>query len=237
MSSFASDVSMDSVPQRTEKRRVRFSKDVQEILFEMEPQFDRVPKYGLMCPQGMSKQHFEKTNRPLKTDDKATHSKPHRLRLHQRRDRFLPFWESVPGSEAEREMWLLIFDVREVKASREIRGCGCEGECQPDTCLCLQNGISCHRHKRKKRGCKCRCVLTKCDNINPHLVGRKERKKAHYEDVFSRIHNVKGDYFPQEDVDSVDSRVRNCGITANLNKRPQQNSGSAADPPQKKKGV
>ncbi|KAL8601404.1 hypothetical protein ACOMHN_042408 [Nucella lapillus] len=34
---------------------------------------------------------------------------------------------------------------------------------------------------------------------------------------------------------SVDSRVRNCGITANFNKRPQKNLGSAADPPEKKK--
>ncbi|KAL8614932.1 hypothetical protein ACOMHN_059855 [Nucella lapillus] len=214
MSSFASDVSMDRVPQRTERRRVRFSKDVQEILFEMEPQFDRVPRCGLSYPEGMSKQHFEKTNRPLETDDKATRSKPCRLTLQQRKKRFLPFLRNVEESDADtREYWQLFCELKAIRASRKHRGCGCEGECQPDTCLCLHYGIFCQSSKvrgYKGRGCKCRCVKRKCDNINPrYLVGREKRIKAHYEDVFSRLHNVKGDYFPQEDVDSVDSKVRN----------------------------
>ncbi|KAL8610667.1 hypothetical protein ACOMHN_047236 [Nucella lapillus] len=192
---------MDRVPQRTERRRVRFSKDVQEILFEMELQFDRVPRCAISYPQGMSKQHFEKTNRPLETDDKVTRSKLHRLTFQQQKERFLPFLKIVDESEAEtQEYWQLYCELRDVRTSRKHRGCGCEWECQPDTCLCLHNGISCQ--SPQGGGCKCRCVMWKCDNINPrYLVDREKRIKAHYEDVFSRLHNVKGDYFPQEDVD------------------------------------
>ncbi|KAL8572701.1 hypothetical protein ACOMHN_049830 [Nucella lapillus] len=181
------------------RKRVRFSKHVCEMLFQREPQYDRLPRQGVRYPLGMSRTHFKKRKRPLFTAEKASGTKVPWLTFQQRKETLQPFLENLDSPQTL-ENWKRYRKLKAVKVSRMHMGCSCVGKCQPGTCECLQNGIPCrHIKKGSSKGGGCRCSKGKCANKNPRYVGQKKMLKAHYKDVFSRLHNVDGDYFPEED--------------------------------------
>ncbi|KAL8561369.1 hypothetical protein ACOMHN_063296 [Nucella lapillus] len=199
MSKSSKTCSMADALRKALRKRVRFSKDVCEMLFQREPQYDRLPRQGVRYALGMSRTHFKKRKRPLCTAEKASGTKVPWLTFQQRKETLQPFLENLDSPQTL-ENWKRYRNLKAVKVSRMHMGCSCVGKCQPGTCECLQNGIPCHHIKKGSiKGGGCRCSKGKCANKNPRYVGQKKMLKAHYKDVFSRLHNVDGDYFPEED--------------------------------------
>ncbi|KAL8593408.1 hypothetical protein ACOMHN_064732 [Nucella lapillus] len=188
MSKSSKTCSMADALRRALRKRVRFSKHVCEMLFQREPQYDRHEQNTL-----------KKRKRPLCTAEKASGTKVPWLTFQQRKETLQPFLENLDSPQTL-ENWKRYRKLKAVKVSRMHMGCSCVGKCQPGTCECLQNGIPCHHIKKgSSKGGGCRCSKGKCANKNPRYVGRKKMLKAHYKDVFSCLHNVDGDYFPEED--------------------------------------
>ncbi|KAL8614929.1 hypothetical protein ACOMHN_059852 [Nucella lapillus] len=159
------------------------------------------PGYNMQCDSddSMSRTHFKKRKRPLFTAEKASGAKVPWLTFQQRKETLQPFLENLDSPQTL-ENWKRYRKLKAVKVSRMHMGCSCVGKCQPGTCECLQNGIPCHHIKKgSSKGGGCRCSKGKCANKNTRYVGQKKMLKAHYKDVFSRLHNVDGDYFPEED--------------------------------------
>ncbi|KAL8560499.1 hypothetical protein ACOMHN_042319 [Nucella lapillus] len=161
---------------RARRKRARFSKHVCEMLFQRKPQYDRLPRQGVRYALGMSKRHFKKRKRPLKTAEKASGAKVPWLTFQQRKETLQPFLENLDSPQTKAN-WKQYRKLMAVKVSREHMGCSCVGECQPGTCECLQNGIPCgHIKKDRSIGGGCLCTKGKCANKNPRIVGRKKRK-------------------------------------------------------------
>ncbi|KAL8614931.1 hypothetical protein ACOMHN_059854 [Nucella lapillus] len=158
------------------------------MLFQRKPQYDRLPSQGVRYALGMSKRHFKKRKRPLKTAKKASGAKVPLLTFQQRKETLQPFLENLDSPQTKAN-WKQYRKLMAVKVSREHMGCSCVGECQPGTCECLQNGIPC-RHIKKDRsiGGGCLCTKGKCANKNPRILGRKKsvlRQTLREEDGFT----------------------------------------------------
>jgi len=77
-------------------------------------------------------------------------------------------------------------ELKMIRQSRETCGCSCQGYrgCQPETCECILNGISC---QVDRLSFPCSCLKQFCTNPNGRTEFNQVRVRTHFINTISRL--------------------------------------------------
>jgi cysteine/serine-rich nuclear protein len=78
-------------------------------------------------------------------------------------------------------------ECRQLRISREVCGCACNGYCDPDTCECSLAGIKCQVDRLKPHEFPCGCTRDGCANVNGRIEFNPARVKTHFIHTIMRL--------------------------------------------------
>ncbi|KAG5679409.1 hypothetical protein PVAND_008976 [Polypedilum vanderplanki] len=78
-------------------------------------------------------------------------------------------------------------ECRQLRLSREVCGCACNGYCDPDTCECSLAGIKCQVDRLKPHEFPCGCTRDGCANVNGRIEFNPARVKTHFIHTIMRL--------------------------------------------------